>query len=76
MTSWFLEEYRKTSVRIQPALRRIRSLQYGDGRRIFSHLCVSRITEIKCAAIYCSATETELLIKMNRDDCHQVVSDW
>ncbi|XP_046857538.1 uncharacterized protein LOC124450933 [Xenia sp. Carnegie-2017] len=75
MTSWFLEEYRKTSVRIQPALRRIRSLQYGDGRRIFSHLCVSRITEIKCAAIYCSATEAELLVKMNRNDCHQVVSD-
>ena len=76
MTSWLLEEYRKTSVRIQPTLRRLRNLRYGDGGRIFSDSCVSQMTEIDCAAIYCSANETELLVKMDSNDCHQVVSDW
>ncbi|XP_046857532.1 uncharacterized protein LOC124450925 [Xenia sp. Carnegie-2017] len=75
MTSWLLEEYQTTSVRLQPALRRLRNQRYRDGRRIYSDSCVSQITEIDCSAIYCSANETELLVKMDRDDCHQVISD-
>ncbi|XP_046857535.1 uncharacterized protein LOC124450928 [Xenia sp. Carnegie-2017] len=74
MTSWLLEEYRKTSLGIQPALSRLRNLRYGDGRRIFSDSCVSQIAEIDCAAIYCSANETKLLVKMDSNDCHHVVS--
>ncbi|XP_046857542.1 uncharacterized protein LOC124450935 [Xenia sp. Carnegie-2017] len=61
MTSWLLEEYQTTSVRLQPALRRLRNQRYRDGRRIYSDSCVSQITEIDCSAIYCSANETELL---------------
>ena len=76
MTSGFLEEYQKTSLRIQPALKRLRNLRYWDGGRIFSDSCVSQITEIDCAAIYCSADETELLVKIDSNDCHQFISDW
>ncbi|XP_046846171.1 uncharacterized protein LOC124439920 [Xenia sp. Carnegie-2017] len=69
MTPEFFEYYQTTSVKVQA----IRNARYSDGRKIFSDICASQMTEIECVPIYCSANETELLVKFDKDDCIKLV---
>ena len=76
MTPEFFEDYQKASVKVQKAVTYIRNARYSDGRRIFSDICASQMTEIECVPIYCSANETELLVKFDKDDCNELVHTW
>ncbi|XP_046846172.1 uncharacterized protein LOC124439922 [Xenia sp. Carnegie-2017] len=73
MTPEFFKDYQKASVKVQTALTTIRYARYSDGRRIFSDTCASQMTEIQCVPIYCSANETELLVKFDKNDCNKLV---
>ncbi|XP_046846425.1 uncharacterized protein LOC124440139 [Xenia sp. Carnegie-2017] len=73
MTPEFFEDYQKASVKVQTSLTTIRNARYSDGRRIFSDICASQMTEIQCVPLYCSANETELLVKFDKDDCNKLV---
>ncbi|XP_046857005.1 uncharacterized protein LOC124450392 [Xenia sp. Carnegie-2017] len=73
MPAEFLDDYQRRSLTYQTSV--LRKARYSNGKRILSDVCVSQIAEIHCEATYCSADETELLIKLDKHDCHQVIHD-
>ena len=72
----FLENYRKRSTTLVKTYRQLRKLKYSNGERFYSDECISQMQEISCSPLYCSADENQLLVKHDREDCHQIISNW
>ena len=72
----FLEKYRKLSTMLAETYRQLPNLIYNNGERLYSDECISQLQEISCSPLYCSADENQLLVKHDREDCHQIISNW
>ena len=72
----FLESYREISKLISEQYHRLLNAKYNDGKRIFSDECISQMEEIDCSPMYCSANESQLLIKHDKEDCYQIIKNW
>ena len=71
-----LENYKKISTSLVKTYNDLRNLKYDNGERMYSDECISQLEEISCSPLYCSANESQLLIKHDRNDCHQIVKNW
>ena len=72
----FLENYRKQSTTLVETYRQLRKLKYSNGERFYSDECISQMQEISCSPLYCSVDENQLLVKHDREDCYQIISNW
>ena len=73
MPDELLNADKQKSESLVQALKSLENLKYPDtGERIFSSKCISQIKDIECAPIYCSANESLLLMKHDRDDCKNI----
>lgn len=46
-----------------------------DGKLLFPTDCISKLKDISCVPVYCSADEKRLLVKHDRDDCTSAVKE-
>ena len=76
MPSDILEDYKKTSLDLVKGFKELKDLKYDKGARVFSDECILRMEDINCSPLYCSANESQLLLRHDQEDCNQMINQW
>lgn len=76
MPSDILEHYKKTSLDLVQGFKELKDLTYDDGARMFSDECILQLEDINCSPLYCSANESQLLVRHDQEDCNQMIKQW
>ena len=76
MPSQVLANYREKSESLSKTFKTFENLKDDDGERVFSSDCLSKLEEISCSPLYCSADEEVLLTNHDQEDCNKTVKEW